>query len=94
MKRLLSSFLQSPPERVTLTSGTKLGDDEVKSLLGAGGMGEVYRSRDSLLGQDVVIKVLPTLLSADSRMGPIYARGQPGFETKNPIFAVSDSPQL
>jgi eukaryotic-like serine/threonine-protein kinase len=61
-----SSFLQSSTLRVTLMPGTKLGDYEVKSLLGWGGMGEVYRARDSRLGRDVAIKVLPAVLSADS----------------------------
>jgi eukaryotic-like serine/threonine-protein kinase len=63
---LRSSFLHSSAPRVTLTAGTKLGEYEVKSLVGSGGMGEVYRARDSRLGRDVAIKVLPSLLSSDS----------------------------
>jgi len=42
-----------------LTSGTKLGTYEITALIGAGGMGEVYRAHDTKLGRDVAIKVLP-----------------------------------
>ncbi|HEY7863712.1 MAG TPA: protein kinase, partial [Thermoanaerobaculia bacterium] len=50
---------------MSLPIGTKLGPYEVLSPLGAGGMGEVYRARDSRLGRDVAIKVLPAEMSAD-----------------------------
>jgi Tol biopolymer transport system component len=48
-----------------LTPGTKLGPYEIQSLLGAGGMGEVYRARDTRLQRDVAIKVLPSSLAHD-----------------------------
>jgi Tol biopolymer transport system component len=51
---------------MNLASGTKLGPYEIVSLLGAGGMGEVYRARDSRLRRDVAIKVLPQALSLDA----------------------------
>src|ERR1700722_4617571 len=50
---------------MTLTSGTRLGPYEIQSPLGAGGMGEVYRARDTRLDRDVAIKVLPAHLSSD-----------------------------
>jgi len=50
---------------MVLTPGTKLGPYEIQSLLGAGGMGEVYRARDARLERDVAIKVLPAHLSSD-----------------------------
>lgn len=49
-----------------LTAGSKLGHYEIVGPLGAGGMGEVYRARDSKLNREVAIKVLPTLVATDS----------------------------
>src|SRR5262250_1851541 len=53
---------------MTLVAGTKLGPYKVVSALGAGGMGEVYRARDTRLERDVAIKVLPAQLSADPNL--------------------------
>ena len=50
---------------MTLPSGTKLGPYEILAALGAGGMGEVYRARDTRLERDVAVKVLPAILSSD-----------------------------
>jgi hypothetical protein len=48
-----------------LIKGTRLGDYEIQSLLGAGGMGEVYRARDLRLRRDVAIKILPASFASD-----------------------------
>jgi len=48
-----------------LTAGTRLGHYEIRSMIGAGGMGEVYLAHDTKLDRKVALKVLPAQLGAD-----------------------------
>src|SRR5262249_48915455 len=50
---------------VSLSSGSRLGPYEIVAPLGAGGMGEVYRARDTRLNRSVAVKVLPPQLASD-----------------------------
>ncbi len=79
---------ETPPGRavVTLDAGTRLGAYQVLSRLGAGGMGEVYRARDTRLGRDVAIKILPRPLSQDPER---LAR----FEREARLLASLNHPQ-
>src|SRR5579864_5847892 len=59
---------------MALTSGTKLGPYEIQSPLGAGGMGEVYRARDTRLDRIVAIKILPEHLSSSAELKTRFER--------------------
>jgi serine/threonine protein kinase len=72
---------------MTLSGGTRLGPYEIVSSLGAGGMGEVYRARDSRLGRDVAIKVLPPAFVADRER---LAR----FEREARVLAALNHPNI
>jgi serine/threonine protein kinase len=72
---------------MALTSGTKIGPYEILAPLGAGGMGEVYRARDTRLGRDVAIKVLPEGLARD-------AERLRRFETEARAVATLNHPNI
>src|SRR5688572_3853857 len=51
---------------MSLSAGTRLGHYPIEGMLGAGGMGEVYRARDTRLNREVAIKVLPEAFASDA----------------------------
>ena len=77
---------------MTLTEGTKLGRYEIRSLIGVGGMGEVYRAFDPKIGREVAIKVLPADFSADKeRVARFEQEAQAAGALNHPnIIAVYD----
>jgi len=70
-----------------LISGSRLGPYEVLTAIGAGGMGEVYRARDTRLGRDVAIKILTASLSANPE-------GKQRFEREARVVASLNHPNI
>src|SRR6266404_2996492 len=70
-------------DTVALTSGTRLGPYEIVSPLGAGGMGEVYRARDTRLDRTVAIKILPPHLSEDPILRQRFEREAKAISSLN-----------
>jgi len=71
-----------------LTSGNRLGPYEILSPLGAGGMGEVYRARDTKLGREVALKVLPAEFAQDAdRMARFQREAQVLASLNHPNIA-------
>jgi serine/threonine protein kinase len=74
---------------MSLSTGAKIGPYEIVGLLGAGGMGEVYRGRDARLGRDVALKVLPANLAADAdRMARFQREAQVLASLNHPHIAA------
>ena len=72
-----------------LSAGSRLGSYEILALIGAGGMGEVYRARDSKLNRDVAIKVLPAAFANDSdRMARFEREAQVLASLNHPHIAA------
>ena len=81
---------------MALAPGTRLGAYEIVALIGSGGMGEVYRARDSRLNRDVAIKVLPSEVAADhDRLARFEREAQVLASLNHPnianIYGVDDS---
>src|ERR671911_3148848 len=70
-----------------LSPGSRLGPYEITSAIGAGGMGEVYRARDTRLNRDVAVKVLPELFASDPER---LAR----FEREAQLLAALNHPHI
>jgi serine/threonine protein kinase/Tol biopolymer transport system component len=86
--RLLASNPQMGNPRLgPLLPGTRFGPYEITAPIAAGGMGEVYRARDSKLGRDVAIKVLPAALAGDAQY---MAR----FEREAQVLASLNHPNI
>src|SRR3974377_501801 len=64
--------------------GTSLNQYQITARLGAGGMGEVYRARDTKLNRDVAIKVLPEALAPDPQPLPRFHRASQGLPRRTP----------
>jgi serine/threonine protein kinase len=76
---------------MSLKSGTRLGPYEVVELVGAGGMGEVYRARDTRLGRDVAVKVLPAGIADGDRLRRFEQEARAASSLNHPnIVAVHD----
>ena len=77
---------------MSVTAGTRLGPYELSALIGAGGMGEVYKARDTRLGRDVALKVLPASFAADhERLRRFQQEAQAVAALSHPnILAVYD----
>jgi len=85
-----------PTAHVALAPGTRLGAYDIVALIGSGGMGEVYRARDSRLNRDVAIKVLPADVAADhDRLARFEREAQVLASLNHPnianIYGVDDS---
>ncbi len=79
--------MPSSHQPMSWTRGIRLGPYEILSVIGAGGMGEVYRARDTKLGRDVAIKIMPASLASD-------AERRARFEREARVLASVNHPNI
>ena len=83
-KTCVGVYSRYHPVAMSLPPGTRLGSCEIQSAIGAGGMGEVYRARDTKLNRDVAIKVLPAAFRRRSRAPGAFRTRGPGARVAEP----------
>jgi serine/threonine protein kinase len=84
---------------MSLAPGTRIGAYEILLLLGVGGMGEVYRARDTKLGRDVAVKILPdTFVTDPARVARCQREAQALAALNHPhiaqIYGFDDSSEI
>ncbi len=87
---------------MTFPAGKRIGSYEISKLLGAGGMGEVYRAHDTKLGREVAIKILPAQFSSDrirlsrfeKEARSASALNHPNIITIHEIGQIDDTPMM
>ena len=87
IRRASASLAISSRAPVTFERGTAIGPYQIQSVLGAGGMGEVYRARDARLARDVALKILPDTFAGD---GDRIAR----FQREAQVLAALSHPNI
>src|SRR5262245_4885507 len=95
-RALPSVTIRATSTIVSLGPGTRLGPYEVTAAIGAGGMGEVYRARDTKLNRDVALKVLPASVASDpDRLARFHREAQVLAALNHPhigaIYGFEDS---
>ena len=97
-----SSYNHAGPTSLPLTPGSRVGPYEIATQIGVGGMGEMYRARDTKLGRDVAIKVLPATLTNDAdrlvrfqrEAQVLAALNHPNIAAIHHVEETSDGPAL
>jgi serine/threonine protein kinase len=79
---------------MSLTLGTRFGPYEILSALGAGGMGDVYKARDTRLDRMVAIKVLPAQLAADPQFRDRFDREARAISARRGSVVSAASPAI
>jgi eukaryotic-like serine/threonine-protein kinase len=83
LQKALRLIIRAQTTDMKLADGSRVGAYEIRSALGAGGMGEVYRARDTKLARDVAIRILPGVFASDPERVARFEREARALATLN-----------